>query len=177
MSRARAKHLERVVKILLQRPNDEQCVTRTEIIAMAGGEAKGGLSELMRGGSPSRAIDRAIAQMIPAPALKRVRGGRGKVALWAPVTYVWPSTVTAAGAGEAGSETKGGGAGECEVEGGADAGSLQGAIFQEAILQVRTAVAHAKRHGWHADPNPLMRAANEFLAAATAPAPPPPPPL
>ena len=91
MSRARAKHLERVVKILLQRPNDEQCVTRTEIIAMAGGEAKGGLAELMRGGSPSRAIDRAIAQMIPAPALKRVRGGRGKVALWAPVTYVWPS--------------------------------------------------------------------------------------
>ena len=112
MSRERAKHLERVVKILLQRPNDEQCVTRTEIIAMAGGEAKGGLSELMRGGSPSRAIDRAIAQMIPAPGLKKVRGGRGKVALWAPVTYVWPSTVTAAGAG---GETKGGRAGGCGV--------------------------------------------------------------
>ena len=110
MSRARAKHLERVVKILLQRPNDEQCVTRTEIIAMAGGEAKGGLAELIRGdrGGPSRAIDRAIAQMIPAPALKRVRGGRGKVALWAPVTYVWPSTVAAAGAGEAGSRGRGG---------------------------------------------------------------------
>ena len=175
MSRARAKHLERVVKILLQRPNDEQCVTRTEIIAMAGGEAKGGLAELMRGGSPSRAIDRAIAQMIPAPALKRVRGGRGKVALWAPVTYVWPSTVTAAGAG---GETKGGRAGECEVEGGADAGSLQGAIFKLAVLQMRMAVAYATRYGWHADSEPLVRAAHELLAAATAspPQPPQPPP-
>jgi hypothetical protein len=173
MSRARAKHLERVVKILLQRPNDEQCVTRTEIIAMAGGEAKGGLAELIRGdrGGPSRAIDRAIAQMIPAPALKRVRGGRGKVALWAPVTYVWPSTVTAAGAGEAGSRGRGG-------EGGADAGSLQGAIFKLAVLQMRMAVAYATRYGWHADSEPLVRAAHELLAAATAspPQPPQPPP-
>ena len=39
-----------VVKTLLQRPNDDQCVTRTDIptdiIAMAGGEAKGGLFAL-----------------------------------------------------------------------------------------------------------------------------------
>ena len=87
-SRARAKHLERVAKTLLQCPNDEQCVTTTDIIAMAGGEAKGSLFELIRGdrGGPSKAIDRAIAQMIPAPMLKKVRGGRGKETLWAPVT-------------------------------------------------------------------------------------------
>ena len=176
-SRARAKHLERVAKTLLQCPNDEQCVTTTDIIAMAGGEAKGSLFELIRGdrGGPSKAIGRAITQMIPAPMLKKVRGGRGRETLWAPVTYVVtfvsPTTAAAAGAGEARSGAKGNGAGRCEAERGADAGSLQGAIFQEAILQVRTAVAHAKRHGWHADPNPLMRAANEFLAAATAPPP------
>ena len=120
-SRARAKHLERVVKTLLQCPNDEQCVTTKEIIAMAGGEAKGSLFELIRGdrGGPSKAIGRAITQMIPAPMLKKVRGGRGKETLWAPVTYVVtfvsPTTAAAAGAGEARSETKGNGAGRCEV--------------------------------------------------------------
>jgi hypothetical protein len=116
-SRARAKHLERVAKTLLQCPNDEQCVTTTDIIAMAGGEAKGTLFELMRGdrGGPSKAIGRAIAQMIPAPMLKKVRGGRGKETIWAPVTYVSPATAAAAGAGEARSEAKGNGAGRCEV--------------------------------------------------------------
>ena len=99
-SRARAKHLERVVKTLLQCPNDEQCVTTKEIIAMAGGEAKGSLFELIRGdrGGPSKAIGRAITQMIPAPMLKKVRGGRGKETLWAPVTYVSPTTAAAAAA-------------------------------------------------------------------------------
>ena len=116
-SRARAKHLERVVKTLLQCPNDEQCVTTKEIIAMAGGEAKGSLFELIRGdrGGPSKAISRAITQMIPAPMLKKVRGGRGKETLWAPVTYVSPATAAAAGAGEARSEATGNAVGRCEV--------------------------------------------------------------
>jgi hypothetical protein len=157
-SRARAKHLERVVEALLQRPHHEQCVTNADIIAMA----KGSLFEMQgdRGG-PSKAIGRAIAQMAPALALKKIRGGRGKETLWAPAAYVPPSAAAAAGAGEARGETGGG----------AEAGSLRGAMFNQAVRQVRLVVSHAAHHGWHADPAPLVRAAHEFLAflaAATA---------
>ena len=158
-SRARAKHLERVVKALLQRPHHEQCVTNADIIAMA----KGSLFEMQgdRGG-PSKAIGRAIAQMAPALALKKIRGGRGKETLWAPAAYVPPSAVAAAGAEQY-----------------AEAGSLQGAMLSQAVRQVRLVVSHAAHHGWHADPAPLVRAAHEFLAflaAATASPPPQPQP-
>jgi len=115
-SRARAKELERVVKALLQRPNHEQCVTNADIIAMA----KGSLFEMQgdRGGL-SKAIGRAIAQMAPALALKKIRGGRGKETLWAPAAYVPPSAAAAAGAGEARGETGVG------AEQHAEAGSLR----------------------------------------------------
>ena len=94
-SRARAKHLERVVEALLQRPHHEQCATNADIMAMA----KGSLFEMQgdRGGL-SKAIGRAIAQMAPALALKKIRGGRGKETLWAPAAYVPPPAVAAAGA-------------------------------------------------------------------------------
>ncbi|MEO2237314.1 MAG: hypothetical protein ABGW95_03610, partial [Candidatus Poseidoniia archaeon] len=147
------------MKALLQRPHHEQCVTNADIIAMA----KGSLFEMQgdRGGL-SKAIGRAIAQMAPALALKKIRGGRGKETLWAPAAYVPPSAVAAAGA-----------------EQHAEAGSLQGAMLSQAVRQVRLVVSHAAHHGWHADPAPLVRAAHEFLAflaAATASPPPQPQP-